>query len=154
MRTTADILGVKLPDSAAEDSVSILPAMLGKAASPLREATVHHSINGSFSIRQGKWKLVLCPGSGGWSNPRPGQHDTSKLPLVQLFDLEADVGEQRNVQGDNPEVVARLTKLLEKQVADGRSTPGAAQSNNGEVDIWKAARAAHQPLAAKKAKKN
>ena len=36
---------------------------------------------------------------------------------------------------EHPEIVARLTKLLEKYVADGRSTPGAPQQNTGEVKI-------------------
>ena len=62
---SADLLGAKLPDNAAEDSVSILPALLAKADRPLREAVVHHSIGGRFSIRQGPWKLELCAGSGG-----------------------------------------------------------------------------------------
>ena len=39
-------------DDTAEDSVSILPALLGKAKAPLREAIVHHSVNGSFAIRR------------------------------------------------------------------------------------------------------
>ena len=111
MATCADIVGAKLPDDAGEDSVSLLPALLGKPKVPPREAVVHHSINGSFAIRQGKWKLELCPGSGGWSQPRPGRDDTSKLPPVQLYDLAADVGEKTNVQDKYPEVVARLTKL-------------------------------------------
>ena len=153
MRTAADILQVTLPDNAAEDSVSLLPALLGPDGAPLREAIVHHSINGSFSIRQGKWKLAFCPGSGGWSSPRPGQHDTSALPLVQLFDLEADIGETRNLQAEYPDVVKRLTALMEKYVRDGRSTAGAIQLNNGDVDIWAAGRQAHQPPAAKKVKK-
>ena len=55
--TCAEILGSRLPDTAAEDSVSFLPALLGTATGPLREAIVHHSINGSFAIRQGRWKL-------------------------------------------------------------------------------------------------
>jgi hypothetical protein len=75
------------------------------------------------------------------------------LPLVQLFDLESDPAEARNVQAENPEIVARLTKLMEKYVGDGRSTPGALQSNNDPVDIWKAAREAHAPLPEKKRKK-
>ena len=70
--TCAEILGEKLPGTAAEDSVSILPALLGEDTAPLREAIVHHSINGSFAIRQGNWKLELCADSGGWSAPRPG----------------------------------------------------------------------------------
>jgi arylsulfatase A-like enzyme len=152
MATTADIIGKKLPANAAEDSVSFLPALLGKADKPLREAVVHHSINGSFVIRQGNWKLALCPGSGGWSVPKPGVDDTSTLPLVQLYDLSKDIGETTNVQDKHPEVVTRLTKLLEKYVADGRSTPGPPQANAVNVDIWKAAKSAHQPLTAKKAK--
>lgn len=153
MRTVADILRVPVPDTAAEDSVSFLPALLGNDRAPLREATVHHSINGSFAIRQGKWKLAFCPGSGGWTSPRPGQDDASKLPLVQLFDLEADIGETRNLHAEHPEVVARLTRLMEKYASEGRSTSGAIQPNDGDVDIWRAGKLAHQPLATKKGKK-
>ncbi len=153
MRTAAEIVGASLPDTAAEDSVSFLPALLGRDRSALREAIVHHSINGSFSIRQGKWKLEFCPGSGGWSSPRPGVDDTSKLPLVQLFDLSTDRAEEKNLEREQPQVVAQLTKLMERYAAEGRSTPGSAQPNNGDVDIWKAGRAAHQPVAAKKGKK-
>ena len=152
MRTTADLLGVKLPDNAAEDSVSFLPLLLGTSTAAVREGTVHHSVNGSFAIREGKWKLAFCPGSGGWSAPRPGQHDASKLPLVQLYDLESDIAEERNVQAEHPQVVARLTRLMEKYVREGRSTPGQPQANVGEVDFWRAGRLAHEPLSAAKAK--
>jgi arylsulfatase A-like enzyme len=147
MRTVADILGAKLPDTAAEDSVSFLPALLGTATAPLREAVIHHSINGSFAIRADHWKLALCRDSGGWSEPRPGTPKAADLPPVQLFDLHRDSNEQTNVQTQHPEVIARLTKLLEKTVADGRSTPGAPQSNAVEVKLVKT------PAAAAKAKK-
>lgn len=134
MATCADIVDAILPDNAGEDSVSMLSALLGKDKAPLREAVVHHSINGSFSIRQGKWKLELCPGSGGWSDPRPGKA-TKGLPLIQLYDMKADIRETKNLQAEQPEVVQRLTTLLKKYVADGRSTPGAKQQNNGAVNI-------------------
>ncbi len=146
MATCADILGAKLPDNAGEDSVSLLPVLLGKAKGPVHEAVVHHSVNGSFAIRQGRWKLILCPGSGGWSYPRPGRDDTSKLPLVQLYDLSSDPSEQHNVEHEHPQVVERLTRLLEKYVANGRSTPGEPQSNAVDVDIWRAGKLAHRPL--------
>jgi arylsulfatase A-like enzyme len=147
--TCADVLGVKLPAAAGEDSTSLLPA-LGVKDGPVREALVMHSVNGSFAIREGKWKLCLCPGSGGWSYPRPGADDASQLPPVQLFDLSADIGEKASVQAHHPEVVDRLTKLLEKYVADGRSTPGSAQKNTTPVDIWKAGKAATAPPKKKK----
>ena len=142
MATAADIIGFKLPDNAAEDSVSLLPLLKGAVDKPVHEAVVHHSINGSFSIRQGHWKLELCPDSGGWSDPKPGAHKKGKgmgagLPPIQLYDLNDDVGEQNNVQAEHPEVVAKLTALLEKYVADGRSTPGVPQKNTVDPDIWK-----------------
>jgi len=142
MATAAEIIGAKTPDNAAEDSVSFLPALLGTAKASLREALVHHSINGSFAIRQGNWKLELCRDSGGWSDPRPGTPKATALPPVQLFDLDKDIGEQINVQDKHPEVVARLTKLLEKYVADGRSTPGTPQQNAVPVQLVKTAKAA------------
>jgi hypothetical protein len=57
------------------------------------------------------------------------------LPPVQLFDHEADIGERNHVQREHPEVVQRLTALLERFVAEGRSTPGPAQANAVAVDI-------------------
>ena len=135
--TCADILGVQFPDDAAEDSVSLLPILLGKADGPVREALVHHSISGKFSIRQGRWKLELCPGSGGWSSPRDPQAVKQGLPPIQLYDMTADYSEQRNVQAEHPEVVKHLTALLERYVAEGRSTPGLPQKNTVPVDIRK-----------------
>jgi len=137
LATCADLVGVKLSADAGEDSVSIVPALLGQADKPVREALVHHSINGRFAIRQGKWKLELCPGSGGWSAPRDPQAARQGLPSVQLYDLTQDLGEQRNLQAEHPDVVKRLTALLEKYVAKGRSTPGAPQQNTVTVDVWK-----------------
>jgi len=137
MATCADILGTKLPDTAAEDSVSILPALLGTAAAPLHEAIVHHSINGMFAIRQGPWKLEFCPGSGGWGAPADPAALKQGLPAIQLYDVSTDVAEASNVQAQHPEVVARLTKLLDKYVAEGRSTPGAQQANDVSVRVSK-----------------
>ena len=145
--TCAEVVGAKLPDDAAEDSVSLLPVLRGEADAPVREALVHHSISGKFSIRQGRWKLELCPGSGGWSQPRDPQAVRQGLPPIQLYDMEADVGEQRNVEAEHPEVVKRLTALLERYVAQGRSTPGKPQKNAVDVDIWK-----HEPKPKTKAK--
>lgn len=136
MATCAEILGVKLPDNAAEDSVSFLPALHGNVEKPLRDTIVHHSITGTFSIRQENWKLCLAPGSAGWSDPRPGK-EPKDAPRIQLFDLSKDPSEQQNVQAGHPEIVAKLTGLLEKQVADGRSTPGVSQPNTVNPDIQK-----------------
>lgn len=136
--TVADILDVKLPDNTAEDSFSFLPALFGESSTSKRESLVHHSIGGYFAIREGDWKLALCPGSGGWSQPRPGQ-EPADAPKVQLFNLREDIGETQNLEAKHPEIVARLTQKLEALIANGRSTPGAAQANAVPVDLWKKA---------------
>jgi arylsulfatase A-like enzyme len=143
--TCAEILGAKLPDNAAEDSVSILPIFEGRADKPVREAIVHHSINGSFSIRQTNWKLELCPDSGGWSAPRPNAPNVKSLPPIQLYDLSQDIGETKNLQAEHPEIVARLTELLEKYVREGRSTPGLPQPNTTPINMWRHAPKKSQP---------
>ncbi|MDB6040147.1 MAG: arylsulfatase family protein [Verrucomicrobiales bacterium] len=143
--TCAEILEQKLPENAAEDSVSILPALESRASRPLHEALVHHSINGSFAVRQSNWKLELCPDSGGWSVPRPGSPASKQLPEVQLYDLSVDAGETNNVLAAHPEVVARLTQILEKYVNDGRSTPGPKQANTTPVAIRRGSERAAVP---------
>jgi arylsulfatase A-like enzyme len=136
MATCADILGAKLPDTVGEDSVSILPALLGTADKPLREAVVHHSRRGDFAIRQGQWKLTFCSNSNGRSVPRPEDN----LPPIQLYDMAKDVGERSNEYAAHPEIVANLTKLMEKYIAEGRSIPGAAQKNDAKIELYKDAK--------------
>ena len=48
---------------------------------------------------------------------------------MQLYDLESDPGEMRNVIGEHPDVVRRLTARMREHIERGRSTPGPAQTN-------------------------
>jgi arylsulfatase A len=138
MATLAELFDVTLPANAGEDSVSFLRVLRGKAGRrAVREATVHHSIQGKFAIRQGKWKLALCAGSGGWSHPTDSEALKEGAPEVQLYDMAADPGETTNLQKQHPAEVKRLTELLMQYVAEGRSTPGPAQKNDVKVDVWK-----------------
>jgi arylsulfatase A-like enzyme len=139
MATCADIVGATLPDNAGEDSVSILPALRGTDKAPLRESVVHHSINGTFALRQGDWKLVLAADSGGWSEPKPGSAKAKGLPDTQLYHFDGTVAETKNLQAEHPEIVARLTRELEQIIAAGRSTPGPKQANDVPVVIRKKA---------------
>ena len=117
--TCAAVAGAQLPPDAAEDSHNILPALLGEQRDrPIREALVHHSGDGMFAIRQGQWKLVLGRGSGGWD----GKGQPSD-PEGQLYDMRDDPAETTNLYERHPEVVARLTALLEKYQRDSRSRP-------------------------------
>lgn len=135
MATCADELGVALPDDAGEDSVSMLP-LFSDPQQPIREHVVHHSIAGKFAIRDQRWKLILAPGSGGWSLADKKAAEEG-LPLMQLYDMQNDPGETTNVHAKHPERVKAMIALLKKLVADGRSTPGTPVANDVDVDIWK-----------------
>jgi arylsulfatase A len=137
LATAADITNTRLPDNGGEDSVTLLPYMSGDNKGALKEATVHYSINGSFAIRQGKWKLVLCADSGGWSPPSQKKGEDKGLSPIQLYDIETNLGEKNNVYAQHPGVVKHLTRLLESYVKNGRSTPGAPQENDVAVTIVK-----------------
>lgn len=130
LATVAALNETTLAPTDGVDSYNLLPLMLGGDPAEdqvVREATVHHSINGSFAIRQGNWKLIMCPGSGGWSFPRPGSKDEAGLPPYQLFDLSRDIGETRNLIEEFPEVAKELQDLLTEYILTGRSTPGPDQ---------------------------
>lgn len=132
MATAADIAGTSLPDDAGEDSYSFLPVLLRKNYSkPLREATVFHSIDGRFAIRKGPWKLILWPGSGGWSAPIK-KEVLAELPDFQLYNLNEDPSEEHNLVDEYPDKVKELKDLLTKYVREGRSTPGKSQKNDGK----------------------
>lgn len=134
MATFAALTGYSLADNEAEDSYNILPLLTApEAGDAIREATVHHSIDGSFAIRQGKWKLLLSSYSGGWSEPRKPQEGT---PEYQLYDLEKAPEETCNVYETNPEIASRLRDLFVRYVEEGRSTPGLPQKNDGPYP-WK-----------------
>ena len=119
--TVSAILGAPLADNVAEDSLSFLPALLGATpGAPMREAIVHHSNGGTFAIRHGPWKLVFGLGSGGFSEPRTIEPKPGG-PQGQLYNLHDDPAEQRNVWLEKPDVVDRLTALLERYQSAGRS---------------------------------
>ena len=152
MATFADLLGAELPASAGEDSVSFLPALLGRqdAAASARTSIISQSINGSFAIRDGAWKLALCPGSGGWSAPRPGRDDHTGLPEFQLYDLASDPSETTNLMAQHPERVATMKAAMEKAIAQGRTTPGPAQANDTDIVLVKPLAKASAKAKAKK----
>ncbi len=77
-------------------------------------------------MREGSWKLILAPGSGG-----KGKHDPAQP--AQLYNLAEDLGETKNLAAEQPERVAQMQALLEKLITGGRSTRGATQANDVEV---------------------
>ena len=134
LATCADLTGISLKDNEGEDSFSLLPLFMNTDSSEYtRDATVHHSIKGNFAIRKENWKLVFCPGSGGWSDPKPGSDGIGDLPKFQLFNLETDPGEQINLYRSHPEIVIALKQLMISYIEKGRSTKGLNQENEPEA---------------------
>ena len=137
MATVADLANIELPDEAAPDSFSLLPILRNPNAAALRPSTVHHSINGSFALRRGPYKLCFCDDSGGWSDPKPGKADPHAG--MQLFDLESDIAETTNIADKHPALVLQLAREMEQIIARGRSRPGKELTNDAKVDLWKRA---------------
>jgi arylsulfatase A len=124
LATLADLLGVKLPSAAAEDSFSLLPVLLSEQPEhqPIRGPVVIASANGFITIRSGPWKLIEGLGSGGFSAPsriQPGPDD----PPGQLYHLADDPQERTNLWRHHPEMVSQLREALAQIRDSGRSRP-------------------------------
>lgn len=111
--TCADITGFSTPDTAAPDSFSMAELINGKARKSPRPPVIHHSVNGTFAIREGKWKLVCSDGSGGRQKPvgKP-----FRKPYY-LFDIEADISETTNIIDKHPDIARELEAKLKKIMA-------------------------------------
>lgn len=122
LATTAALVGEPLPapGTAAEDSYNILPAILGEAgAKPARPAMIVHSADGVFAIRQGPWKWIEgIPADG----IKPAVRKTRAAEFQgQLYHLQDDPAETRDVSAEQPAVVQELSALLNRYRDGGYS---------------------------------
>jgi len=115
LATFADMLDIKLPDNAGEDSDSFFDALTGAKEIAPRVPMVNHSSQGRFAVREGKWKLVM--------------EDTKKNKR-ELFDLSNDPKETKNIISDHRDIESELTGKLTDLINRGRSTPGKPQKND------------------------
>ena len=128
--TCAEILNIKLDQSEGVDSFSMVPLFSKETQDNFeRSYTIHHSINGSFAIRKGMYKFIFCPGSGGWSIPKPSQNETKNLPKFQLYNLDNDPSESNNLYGKLPELEDELIAIFKNAITNGRTTDGDVQKN-------------------------
>ena len=137
LATVADLLGVPLPDNAGEDSISFLPTVLDSPAESPRTSMVHHSISGHFAYRSGDMKLLLAPGSAGWSQPNNAKARKAGAPETQLYNLKTDLAESVNLVGELDDIAPQMLLHLMQQVRAGRSTPGEPQLNDAEIEVHK-----------------
>lgn len=113
MATLADLLDMKLPDDAGEDSFSLLQLLKG-ANKPVRESAISTSALGVQAIRSGCWKLIC-----------------TEQP--QLYDLCKDIREAEDLAAGEPQLVKKMMELRERIIKKGRSTKGSIQKNDVEV---------------------
>ena len=126
MATLADIMEVRLPTNAGEDSFSLMP-LLRNPAAVVRTNAISCAADGVQAVRFGEWKLIVGSGNGIWSKGDRTDHS------IKLFNLDNDPGETQNLAGEQPARVAAMQALREKLISDGRSNPGPPQENDGEV---------------------
>jgi len=94
--TLADLAGVTL--DAEIDGISFLPTLLGNAADQSQHDYLYweeYARRGVWAVRSGRWKTVKY----AWRE-------------IELYDLDADVGEQKNVAAENLGVVSRHRALM------------------------------------------
>jgi arylsulfatase A-like enzyme len=137
--TLLDAAGVQPPTDAKLDGLSLLPLLSGKAtASEWPERTLfiqcHRGLTpklfqNAAAIGQ-RYKLVAYPGTFNREDLLP----SPKAPVLELYDLEVDRGEQHDLAKVKPEVLASLRRQYEDWFADvwrsRQFTPGIIHIGN------------------------
>ncbi|TWU32494.1 sulfatase family protein [Novipirellula artificiosorum] len=132
------------------DSVNVLTALMGDPEFPLRDTLVLCPNKPThLAIRKGKWVYIGAQGAGGFKGG-PGDHAAGgpvcasfvgsvnsdiedgriqpDAPPAQLYDLDADLNQTRNLYSDYPERVKEMSTLL-ATYAPPRPRPRNAKSN-------------------------
>lgn len=133
LATVAEIVDAELPDDAAEDSFSLLPALFKDAEAPERPYLLQQAFGGArtLSIRRGEWKYLDHAGSGGNRYESDPDLQPFRLPEAapgtsgQLYNLSVDPGETTNLIVERPEIARELKAMLERSKSEGRSRPPA-----------------------------
>jgi arylsulfatase A len=120
--TLAKLCGADVPKDRIVDGKDIWALMSNQpGAKTPHEAFFYYWAQHLQAVRSGPWKLHFPhsytnpdpPGGGG----KPGKYATKNIGL-ELFDLDKDVGESRNIAAENPQVVKRLQALAERSRED------------------------------------
>jgi len=96
------------------DSVNILGALLGEDGAEGRDhlVTQNNGNNGTYSLREGNWKLHRYDKGFARNIVVEAKLANSEQPPYQLFDLDRDPAEKNNVIADHPDIAAGMKKRL------------------------------------------
>jgi arylsulfatase A len=111
--TFADLASVAPPKNI--DGLSFLPTLLGRGnqkTHPFLYWEIDKANN--QAIRMGRWKALRQKGK------------------IELYDLEKDAAETTDVAPQNPEVVQRITRLMETEHSEERNYPQEKQARKPE----------------------
>lgn len=100
--TFAELAGVPVPENT--DGLSMVPTLLGRDGQAEHPYLYweFHELGGRIAVRMGKWKGVRYN-----VLKQPGQP-------MELYDLSADAGEERNVAAVYPETVEQIEAIMKK----------------------------------------
>jgi len=122
--TIARLIGADLPDREI-DGRDAWAHLTGDAEGPLHEALFFYYLDNHLeAMRSGRWKLHFPHGYRTMEGREPGRdgspgpYDHSVRTGLELYDLEADIGEREDVSGSHPEVMARLLEMAEAMRAE------------------------------------
>lgn len=109
--TVAELSGAKI--TAETDGISFLPTLLGKSGQQ-QHSHLYWAFDeqgGKLSAEKWPWKLIhLNTGAA----PKNAKAKAKPKPLEKLlYNLETDIGEEKNLAAEKPEIVAELEKLMQ-----------------------------------------
>ncbi|GAB3023630.1 sulfatase family protein [Spirosoma pulveris] len=105
----AALVSQPLAKGEAPDSFNNLATLLGTTKKS-REYVIEHAINGTLSLIRGTWKYIEP--SGGPVLNRDTNIETGYSPQPQLYNLQTDLGETKNLAESNPQLTTELAALL------------------------------------------
>ncbi len=125
--TIAKLTGTE-PAKHTIDGLNVWPLIAGEkgAKNPHDGYAFYYEQNAlqAVSSSDGRWKLQLphsyrtLGGRPGGTNGIPAKYENRKLAAAELYDLQNDVGETKNVAAANPKIVKQLEAFAEKMRAE------------------------------------
>ncbi|MEM7697707.1 MAG: sulfatase [Verrucomicrobiota bacterium] len=147
--TICELTDTELPPDRIIDGVSLASLLSGKSDNLTRDKPLYwffYRLNPAIAIRDGRWSLI----ADSTDADRPKTHGliSADMPFIkssapvnfQLFDLESDLAQRRDVSAEHPEVVARLSEVVKQLhaevIKEGFSWEIPPSENTRNPRIW------------------
>ena len=92
--TCCELIGEEPPQDI--DGISVLSTFLGQHRKQKKHQYLYWELRGQQAVRMGKWKAL---------RRKPDMK-------IELYDLDKDIGESRDVAGEYPDVMAKITEIF------------------------------------------